>query len=82
MRGFTRNKAQRHKVRDKGKEGWLGVDYVPGVVASGGWVCLEWWRDESKLCPWRGEAVSGTLGALVSLWLKNKYKRYSLRING
>ena len=32
LRGFTRNKAQRDKVRDKGKEGWLGVDYVPGVV--------------------------------------------------
>ena len=47
-------KGQRHKVRDKGKEGWLGVDYVPGVVARGGWVCLEWWRVESKLCPWRG----------------------------
>jgi hypothetical protein len=44
LRGFMRNKGQsnkvtkgqRHKVRDKGKEGWLGVDYVPGVVASGG----------------------------------------------
>jgi hypothetical protein len=46
-------------VRDKGKEGWLGVDYVPGVVASGGWVCLEWWRVESKLCPWRGGGLSG-----------------------
>jgi hypothetical protein len=46
-------------VRDKGKEGWLGVDYVPGVVASGGWVCLEWWRVESKLCPWRSGGLSG-----------------------
>ena len=55
-------------MRDKGKDGWLGVDYVPGVVARGGWVCLEWWRAERKLCPWRGEAESGTFGALVSWW--------------
>ena len=59
-------------MRDKGKEGWLGVDYVPGVVASGGWVSLEVWRVERKLCLWRGEVESGTLGALVSLWLKKK----------
>ena len=49
-------------MRDKGKEGWLGVDYVPGVVASGGWVCLEWWRAERKLCLW---IKSGTPGVFV-----------------
>jgi len=61
-------------VRDKGKEGWLGVDYVPGVVTSGGWVCLEGWIAERKLCPWRVEDESETPGALVSLRLKNKYE--------
>ena len=44
-------------------------------------MCLEWWRVESKLCPWSGGGLSGNfvpggerLGveSLVSLWLKKK----------